>query len=207
MRELHAVMALWPETLTVVAVQGRGIATLSDLQGRKTDIGSPASGRRATAIGVLQAAGMTLGDFPVVMELPLSRPYDALCAGRKDAARIVMGHPNAGLGGMLGRCAIDLVGIEAPLRQQILAVSPDLRPAEIRAETCPRRDSPVETLAMTATLVTRADVPDAMVETGMRDTIDARLRLEVPSLATLTPPKIARVGAHPGAAAVYATPR
>ena len=30
MRELHAVMALWPETLTVVAVQGRGIATLSD---------------------------------------------------------------------------------------------------------------------------------------------------------------------------------
>jgi hypothetical protein len=43
----------------------------------------------------------------------------------------------------------------------------------------------------------------------VRDTIDAlrRLRLEVPSLVTLTPPQMARVGAHPGAAAVYATPR
>jgi TRAP-type uncharacterized transport system substrate-binding protein len=111
----------------------------------------------------MQAAGVTLDEFPVMLELPLSGPYDALCAGRIDAALIVTGHPSAGLGGMLGRGALDLGGIEAPLRQQILAVSPDLRPAEIRAGTCPGRDSPVETPAMTATLVTRADVPDAMV--------------------------------------------
>ena len=79
----------------------------------------PASTRpsSATAISVLQAAGMTLGDIPVVMELPLSGPYDALCAGRIDAALIVTGHPSAGLGGMLGRGALDLGGIEAPLRQ------------------------------------------------------------------------------------------
>ena len=70
MPELRNVMALFPEAITVLARPGAGIATLADLAGKRVDLGHPASGRRATAMRLIDALGLGPTDFAAQLELP-----------------------------------------------------------------------------------------------------------------------------------------
>ena len=211
MSDLRSVMALFPETLTVLAVRGRGIDSLESLKGHRVDIGAPASGRRATAIAVLQAMGLKREDFPVILELPIASAYDELCAGRIDASLLVLGHPNATLGDVLERCDLELVPVSGEMRTRIAEHSPDFRTAEIPAGTYPSQPETIPSLAVTATLVTRADQPEDIVAAVVRQTLIAlpRLAIENPILSRVTPAAMESEGLvaplHPGAAAAYAS--
>lgn len=210
MTEMRTVMSLFPEALTVLAVRGRGIDSLETLAGHRIDVGAPASGRRATAIAVLQGMGLGREDFPVVLELPIASAYEELCAGRIDASLLVLGHPNAALGEVLERCDVELIPVSGEMQARVSNRSPDFRAAEIPAGTYASQPAPVPTLAVTATLVTRADQPDDIVTALVEQTLAAlpRLAIEMPILSRVTPAAMEREGLiaplHPGAAAAYA---
>ncbi|KFI32503.1 hypothetical protein CG51_01555 [Haematobacter missouriensis] len=208
MTELRTVMALYPETLTILAARGRGIDSLLALRGHRIDIGAPASGRHATALRVLDAVGLSSNDFPVVLELPITSAYEELCAGRIDASILVIGHPNEGLASAISRCNLEIVGISAPTSEDILSRHPDFRAISIPASDYGLA-ADIPSLAVTATVITLAAQPDDLVRTLVEQTRAAlpELRIAAPIFGAVEASGMGK-GAevaplHPGAAAAY----
>jgi len=98
MPELRSVMSLYAEAVTLVVRAEAQVAALSDLRGKVVDLGSPSTARRGTNLRVLRGIGVDPGSFARVQELSADAVGPELCAGRIDAAFIVLGHPNARLG-------------------------------------------------------------------------------------------------------------
>lgn len=209
MTDLRSVMSLYPEDLTVIARQAAGIIGLEGLRGQRIDIGLPASGRRGTTLALLESLGFALSDFAAVMELPTGAALDALCQGRLDATIQISGHPNAALGRVLRDSAAELVPLDSAMVAQLLAANPDYLPGSIPARDYAALSAPVETFAVTATLVTRAGMPDDMVQKLVADTLAELplLKVSAPLFREATVATMREGGLtaplHPGAAAAF----
>lgn len=206
MPELRAVMSLYPEAITVLARAGSGIAGLDDLPGKRVDIGPPASGRRATVLRVLTGLGLDRTAFAALVELPTDARFGELCAGRIDAAILVLGHPNAAVADVIPRCGATLVPIAGPAVEALLAESRDFVPYRI---SYPALGLDVPSYAVTATVVTRDDIDPALVEALVAATLGDldQIGVRAPVLAGLEPLEMRSRGLtvplHPGALAAF----
>lgn len=205
--ELRSVMSLYAEAVTLVARSGAEIATVGDLAGKAVDLGNPSTARRGTVDRVLRGIGVDPGGFDRIAELSAVAVGPELCAGRIDAAFLVIGHPNAALGDTLSRCDLRLVPLEGRAVRDFVAESDDFEIYAIPAGTYPDEPGEVSTVSTLATLVTRTAVDDALVGYVAR-TILARydaLAGKVPALGRRDPAAMRRAGLtaplHPAAAA------
>ena len=209
---LRSVMSLYAESVTLVVRPEAGIERVADLAGRIVDLGARSSGRRATNERVLRALGLPSESFAAVVELSGPAVATELCAGRVDASMLVVGHPNAGLGDYLRRCDLRLVPIMGPEVEAFLSTSSDFSPYVIAAGTYLGVIGPVPTIAVTATLVTRADVSDDRVTHMTRLLLDrhAELARRGPALPVSAPAVLRQTGLsapqHPAAAAAFEAP-
>ena len=93
-KDLRAVFALYPESVTLVAADDAGIKTIQDLRGKRVNMGNPGGGRQHNFINALVNAGI---DYEKDLELT-SLLYDEasgfLQDGRIDAFFFTVGHPN-----------------------------------------------------------------------------------------------------------------
>jgi hypothetical protein len=212
MPELRSVMSLYPETITVLARAGADIHAPGDIVGMRVDVGHPASGRHGTTMQMLDALGLDRGDFLALRELPSDIAVDELCAGRIDATILVLGHPNNGVARALASCGARLVAVEGPGIDTWLGGSPDFVPATIPGDAYRMLTTDVPTYAVMATLVTRSDVPDALVADLVGITLEDRANIaqSAPVLDKLDPDDMPVLGLtaplHPGAAEAYGLP-
>jgi len=208
MSELRGVMSLYPETITLLARPNAGIEKLSDVLGKRIDVGHPASGRRATVDRLLTAMGLSARDFAQQFELPVSSAIDALCDDRLDVTVLVSGHPSELIARALRDCAV-LVPFRGPKVDAVLQTSRDFVSARIPAAAYPELDVDVPSYAVMATLVTRSDMPAEIVEALVTDNLEdlAALTRKTPILADLNlrdlPTKGMTVPLHPGAEVAY----
>ena len=165
---LRAVMSLYPEALTVVARADAGITTLGDLAGRVVAIGAPGSGQRLMVDDLIAAAGWTPDIFAEAPELESTELADALCAGRIDAFALVVGHPALAIREATGACDTILVAIDGPAPASLVENSPFYAETVIPGDLYPGAPRDVPTFGVQATLVTRDDVPDAVIDTLVR---------------------------------------
>lgn len=91
MENLRSVMGLYGETLSILARRDSGITGLTDLAGKRVDVGHPASGRRATVDQILGVMGFSEADFANVGEFPVGVALDALCENDIDATLLIVG--------------------------------------------------------------------------------------------------------------------
>lgn len=206
---LRLVARLHEEALTVLAAPGVEIASLSDLAGRRVDIGPPASGRHGTARAIFAALSLGAGRVVAFEELPGAASAQALCDGGIDAAVFILGHPS----GLVER-ALDCGATLAPVgdgeMERLLAAAPHLRRTRIPAWRYAALDAPVETAALRADLLARADTPDAIAAAVARVLIDEAETIgrAAPVLAGIGPGSLSEAGGaaplHPGVEAVYA---
>jgi TRAP transporter TAXI family solute receptor len=203
--DLRAVMSLYPEAITILARSGSGIARFSDLPGKRVDIGPPASGRRATASRLLGDLGLDRTDFAALRELPTDNNFGELCAGRVDAAILVVGHPSEAVRNVMQRCGATLVSVTGARIDAVLRESPDFVPVTIPAGEYPGLAADVPTYAVIATVVVREDVPSDLVQALVTATLDDldQLALRAPVLAGLEPTEMRSRGLtvplHPAA--------
>lgn len=209
MPEMRSVMALYPETLTILARPSAGIDALSDLAGKTVDLGPPASGRHATVQALLRRLGIGPDAF-IPRELTADQAIAELCAGRIDATVLVIGHPNATVADGMDRCGLKLVPFDGPHVREVLAGASDFVPETIPAGTYLGQDRDLSSFAVYATIVTHGDTPDAEVTalvTALTDNLDA-LRRQHPVLGPVDLAKAATIGLtaplHPAAAAALA---
>ncbi len=206
--DLRAVMSLYPETLTILARADARILSLSGLLGKRIDIGLPASGRRATIMRLFDSVGYDRADFTALLELPAGAGLDELCAGRIDATVLIVGHPNAGVARAIRDCDARLVAVSGPQVRAFLEANPDYVHASIPRAPYGKKGRTL-TFAVMATLVTRAEAPDDMVNALVRHTLEnlTLVGLSASVLDSLSPRGMRDTGLaaplHPGAVAAF----
>jgi hypothetical protein len=209
MADLRSVMSLYAEAVTLVVRDDAGVLAVEDLAGKAVDLGAPASARRGTTDRVLRGIGVDPASFGRVAELTSAAVGPELCAGRIDAAFIVIGHPNALVADLLQGCPLRLVSIEGPEVRRFVEESADFETFVIPAGSYGPAPEAVRTVSTLATLVTRADVADDLVDHVAR-TVIARydaLADQVPALGRRDLARMRKAGLtaplHPAAAAAF----
>lgn len=206
--ELRAVMALFPEPLTLVVRAESGIAALGDLPGKRISVGPPASGQRALIDALVAGLGWRDTAFEA-LELDPAAAVNALCEGRIDGFFYAVGQPALAIQEATSSCGATLVDIAGPEVDALVAADPFYFATEIPAGLYAGVDRPVPSFGVGATLVTRADLADAEIETVTTAILDALGELAGfdPTLAGLDAAEMPRQGLtaplHPGAEAAF----
>jgi TRAP transporter TAXI family solute receptor len=160
---LRAVFALHPEPFTLVARPDAGITQLSDLAGKRVNIGNPGSGQRATMEVVMAAMGWTTADFAAATELPSGEQTQALCDGKIDAMVFAVGHPSASVQEATSGCGGVLVTVAGPEIDALVAENPYYLAATIPGGLYRNNPGDIRTFGVGAVLVTTADEADDLV--------------------------------------------
>lgn len=162
--DLRAVFSIHPENVTLVAATDAGINTITDLKGKRVNIGSIGSGYRQNAIDALAANGLNYEvDFHAESVKPAEAP-GLLQDGRIDAFFYTVGHPNdAYREATSGKRRVKFVPIGNV--ESLIVLYPYYAKSITPIKFYPRakNNADVPTFGVKATLVTSAKVPDDVV--------------------------------------------
>ena len=94
---LRTLMILYPNRMHVVSVEGRGIAKMSDLKGKRVSTGSPGSATEVMAFRLIEASGLDKDKDLKRERLGVAESVNAVKDGKIDAFFWVGGLPTAGV--------------------------------------------------------------------------------------------------------------
>jgi TRAP transporter TAXI family solute receptor len=119
-RELRSVASLYPELVTVIARGDAHIKVLTDLAGRRVNVGSKGTGTRATWDAIEADLGWTNKKRVKPVELRADETISALCSGAIDASLLIVGHPSPLVGAQHAACAVNFVEITGPAIDRLI---------------------------------------------------------------------------------------
>lgn len=206
--ELRFVFALHPEPFTLVVRADSGITSFEDLVGKRVNVGNPGSGQRTTMELVMDRYGITMSDFSLVSELPSVEQARALCDNQIDAFVFTVGHPSAAISEPIATCGAELVSVEGPIIDALIAEFPYYFDAVLPASLY-GTPTDIHTFGVGATLVasTATSADDVyIVVKSVFDNFETFQGLH-PAFAVLTPESMATAGQtaplHEGAARYF----
>lgn len=159
---LRAVFSVHPEPVTVIASDSSGINELTDIKGKRLNIGNPGSGTRGTWEVIEEALGWVREDLKLASEMKSAETGQAVCDGKIDAYFWLVGHPSALTQESLATCDAHLVNVTDPAIDKLVADNSYYRTATIPAGMY-NNDADIQTFGVGATFVSSADVPDEVV--------------------------------------------
>lgn len=187
--ELRAVASLFPEPVQLIARADAGIATIADLRGKRVGLGPEGSGSRTNALALLAANGVPVVALGAVNAAPLPEALNALGEGALDAVFATIHAPAREIQRLATNRRLAFVPI-GPSKELLDA---GLVPITLPARTYPGQDAPLPTVAATALLVTRADVPATQVN-AMLELLFARREDRIAAAVAQIAPRTAREG-------------
>ncbi|MDJ0609977.1 MAG: TAXI family TRAP transporter solute-binding subunit [Kiloniellales bacterium] len=206
--KLRAVFSVHPEPVTVLARDDSNIKNITDVKGKRLNIGNPGSGTRGTWEVMEAALGWTRGDLRLAAEMKSAETAQALCDNKIDAYFWLVGHPSALTQETLSSCATHLVNVTGPAIDKLVADNSYYRTATIPAGMY-NNSSDIKTFGVGATFVTSADVPDDVVYVVVKAVFDdfPAFRKLHPAFANLKEAEMIKDGLsaplHPGAVKYY----
>ncbi len=172
-KDLRAVFSIHPESVTLVAASDAGIKSITDLKGKKVNIGNPGSGQRQNAIDALAAVGINYEKDLKAESIKASEAAGLLQDNRIDAFFYTVGHPSGSIkeatSGARKVIIADITGVDS-----LLAQYPYYAKAVIPISLYPgaQNEKDVETFGVKATFVTSAKVPDEVVYAITKEVFD-----------------------------------
>jgi TRAP transporter TAXI family solute receptor len=163
-KKLRAVFTIHPETLTLVAADDSGIETVSDLKGKRVNIGNPGSGQRQNSIDALKEAGLNYEEDLQAEGVKAAEAPGLLQDGRIDAFFYTVGHPSGAIKeATAGKTKVHFVPIE--VSDEFLQEFPYYARAEIPIKFYPgaTNEGDTPTFGVKATFVTSSDVSEDVV--------------------------------------------
>lgn len=207
-KDLRAVFSVHPEPVTIVARADAGISNITDIKGKRLNIGNAGSGTRGTWDVLEAALGWNRDDLRLASELKSAETGQALCDNKIDAYFWLVGHPSALTQETISSCDAVLVNATGPEIDALVADRPYYRTATIPAGMYNNEDD-VTTFGVGATFVSSADVPDEVVYILVKsvfEDFDSFTKLH-PAFNNLKPEEMIRdslsAPLHPGAAKYY----
>ena len=161
--EIRGVAALYPEHVQIVSLASSNINSVQDLAGKTVAVGDAGSGTEQNALQILEAAGLSTEDLGGVERLGAGESVDYLVDGRVDAAFFTFGVGTAAIQDLASRRPIRMVPVDGEVRQTLLDQHEFYSAATIPAGSYQGVEQDVPTVAVTATLVAREDVPAEVV--------------------------------------------
>ena len=205
---LRAVFSVHPEPITILARGDSGIENITDLKGKRVNIGNPGSGTRGTWEVLEETLGWSRDDLALAAELPSAETGQALCDDRIDAYFWAVGHPSALTQETLATCDSHLVNAVSPEIEALVAERPYYRTATIPAGIYGDNEA-ATTFGVGATFVTSADVPEEVVYVVVKAVFENFEQFTGlhPAFANLKPEEMIADGLsaplHPGAEKYY----
>jgi uncharacterized protein len=202
-RDLRSVLPLHTELVTVVARPE--IHQLSDLTGKRINVGPEGSGSRQTWDGIQTALGWTPAQAPKIIDMSTEQIGAALCSGSIDAALLVLGHPSPRIRAMLEGCALNLLAVEGSVIDTLVAAKPYFTKGKIVGGAY-GLNTEVPSFGVTAILLTTASMDARVVAefakslTGQIDTLKKRHPVLESLSSQTTPPDKLPAPLHPAAA-------
>ena len=206
--DLRAVFSVHAEPVTIIAHDDSGVTNITDLKGKRLNIGNPGSGTRGTWEVLEEALGWERSDLKLAAEMKSAETGQAVCDGKIDAYFWLVGHPSALTQESLATCSAHLVNATGPEIDKLVADNPYYRKAIIPAGMY-NNDEDITTFGVGATFVSSAQVPDEVVYVIVKavfDNFDQFTKLH-PAFANLTEEEMISDGLsaplHPGAERYY----
>ncbi len=206
--KLRAVFSVHPEPVTIIAAESAGVKNITDLKGKRLNIGNPGSGTRGTWEVLESALGWQRSDLKLASEMKSAETGQAVCDGKIDAYFWLVGHPSALTQESLATCAAVLVNATGPAIDKLVADNPYYRTATIPAGMYNNKED-ITTFGVGATFVSSADVPDDVVYTIVKavfENFDQFKKLH-PAFGNLKETEMIKDGLsaplHPGAEKYY----
>lgn len=207
--ELRAMFSMHPEPMTVVVRKELNAQSLTDMKGKRFNIGNPGSGHRAGADELLAAFGMKTSDLGLASELKADEHGPALCDGKIDGFVFAIGHPSANIQDPTTACGAKLLSLKGEGVDKLVASHSYLAKAHIPGGTYPGNPQATDTYGVLATFVTSAKTPPETVYAVVKQVFDnfEDFKKLHPALAHLKPQEMVKNGLsaplHEGAARYY----
>lgn len=157
-KDLRSIFSLHAEPFTVVARADSNINHISELVGKRVNIGNPGSGNRGTMEVVMDAFGWSKSTFKLAAELKASEQSKALCDGNLDAIVYTVGHPNAAIKEATTLCDAVLVEVSGKEISKLIDGNSYYRSAKIPEGMYTGNDKAVVTFGVGATFVSSSNV-------------------------------------------------
>lgn len=206
--DLRAVFSVHPEPVTIIAHDDSGVMNITELKGKRLNIGNPGSGTRGTWDVLEEALGWQRSDLKLAAEMKSAETGQAVCDGKIDAYFWLVGHPSALTQESLATCAAHLVNATGPEVDKLVEENSYYRTATIPAGMY-NNEKDVTTFGVGATFVSSAKVPDEIVYVVVKavfDNFDQFKKLH-PAFANLKETEMITdslsAPIHPGAAKYY----
>lgn len=207
--DLRAMFSMHPEPMTVVVRKELNAQSLTDLKGKRFNIGNPGSGHRAGADELLAAFGMKTSDLGLASELKADEHGPALCDGKIDGFVFAIGHPSANIQDPTTACGAKLLSLKGDGVDKLVATHSYLAKAHIPGGTYPGNPQATDTYGVLATFVTSAKTPPDTVYAVVKQVFDnfEDFKKLHPALAHLKPQEMVKNGLsaplHEGAARYF----
>jgi TRAP transporter TAXI family solute receptor len=207
-KELRAVFSIHHESVCLVAAVDADINTITDLKGRKVNLGNPGSGQYQNAIDALQAAGLNPKNDIDAEKVNASKAPVLLQENRIDAFFCTVGHPSDTLQiATTGERKVRFIPIVGPgIDQMVSDLNYYTKTTVPVAQFYPGADKPVDvkSFGVIATLCTNSKMPDHVVYTITKEVFDnfAEFKRQHPALGDLTKEDMLKglsAPFHPGA--------
>jgi TRAP transporter TAXI family solute receptor len=163
-KDLRALFAIHPESVTLCAAVDTGIKGISDLKGKRVNIGNPGSGQRQNSIDALTAVGLDYQKDLMGEGLKAAEAPGMLQDGRLDAFFYTVGHPSGAFKeATSGMRKVRFVPVKLP--KEFYAKFPYYAPSIVPVAEYPgaANDTDIPTFGVKATFVTSARVGDEYV--------------------------------------------
>jgi hypothetical protein len=210
---LGALLPLYQLPILLVARVDAGIAGLSDLKGKRINIGIAHTKVREAVDFIMTAKGWAKPDFKLVQELPASLSQDtmAFCHGNIDAMVHIGVHPDSALQQLMDLCAAVPVDMDDDDVTRSVNANPAVSPVSIPAATYPGLEKRVASFGTTILLVASGSLDEDTTLAVM--TILAKHQASLQSIHpalgqfSVKPSDGPDIGLslHPGAAAYFAS--
>jgi TRAP transporter TAXI family solute receptor len=205
--DLRSVLSLYPELVTVIARAGANIQGLTDLAGKRVNVGGAGSGTRETWDTIAGELGKGETGQVKLSDLHADETTAALCRGAIDANLLIVGHPSPLVASQLGACPSNLVAITGPVVVKLVGTNPFFVRGAIPAKLY-GKNAEIQTFGGRATLVTAAAADPRVVAAITKAILThvPELRAAHPVLAGLKAEEMTQgltAPLHPAAAAVY----
>ena len=205
---LRSIFSLHPETVILAARQDAGIRSLTDLRGKRVNIGNPGSGQRGNAEDILRLHGISAQHDFLVHEQQQHEASLAIVERKIDAFFYTAGNPSRAITVPAKATDLRLIPLNSEAILNFVSGKTYYMMTEIPAHTYQGVDTSVPTYGVRANLMSSTLTPDDVVYEVVRIVFEHldELRAVHPALNELTPNiMLSALSAplHPGAERYY----
>jgi len=206
---IRSLFSIDTRPFTLLARRDAEIGGLSDLKGKRVNLGRPYTEIRAAMDMVMAAQGWTTADFQLAEEMPVAEQSLSLCHGWVQAVTYDVGHPDPAVDKVTRLCDAEIVPVGGPAVDKLLAEAPYLAGMDIPGGLYAGHNEPVPTFGRTITVFSSVDVPAELVYEVVAAVFDnlETLKALYPALRHLDPARMLKDGLsaplHDGAKRYY----